>query len=70
METRLGPPNHPDDERLRKHLTYAVLAMVPLVIVGVLVAVSLGASFWIVGPLASLAGLPVLRVLSYYFPLR
>ncbi len=64
MENRLNPPDHPERELLRTAIAALILAMVPLVIVGSLVA---GASYWVVGPLASLVGVLATRVVWYYF---
>ena len=64
MEERLDPHERPDYARLRLGITVFVLAMIPLLIVGALVA---GASYGVVGPLAGLLTWLAVKVLSYYF---
>ena len=65
MGNRLhSPPDHPEHELMRTGMAVLILAMVPLVIVGSLMA---GASYWVVGPLASLVGVLATRVVWYYF---
>ncbi len=51
-------------ERMRLGMAALILAMVPLVIVGSLIA---GVSYWVVGPLAGLVGVLARQVVAYYF---
>ena len=56
--------SRPEHDVLRTAMAVLILAMVPLVIVGSLVA---GAGYWVVGPLTGLVGLLATKIVSYYF---
>lgn len=64
MEDRFDSRDRPDHERLRLGITVFVLAMIPVVVVGALLA---GAGYGVVGPPAGLVGLLAIKVVSYYF---
>jgi hypothetical protein len=44
-----------------------VVAMIPIVVIGVLVAVTLGASYFVAGPLVVLVGGLLTKIVPYYF---
>lgn len=70
LDDENGAPPSGDPEKARIRLVIAITgtAMVPVVVVGILVAVPLGASPFVAAPLVVLVGGLVAKIASYYFP--
>ncbi len=64
-------PSLPSQDRevswIRRMIAVIGIVMVPVVVVGVLVAVTLGASYFVAGPLVLLVGGLLAKIVPYYF---
>ncbi len=66
----VSPLAPPDIEKswMRCAIALIGILMVPMVVVGVLVAVMHGASYFVAGPLVLLVGGLLAKIVPYYFP--
>lgn len=67
-KTRASAPSDVEAAWIRRAIAFTGITMVPVVVVGSLVAGSSGASPFVAAPLVVLVGGLVAKIASYYFP--